>query len=371
MGGDEPRGRWGRDGVVVGRLLVLAQGGELVSDEAVARGGEGGGRRGHDAGAAAVVGGGGGGEGRTVGAVEQTVAIDGAGAGDGDAAEHPGGFGAPAEFLHVERGLGLLGLGVLGLEGADLGLDLVPPGLEGGAVLEDEDEGRELVFHVDGEAHLAGGGGGLDLPDVADVDAAFETEDALGLAGEGVATGGAVVAEAAGVGEETAETAFFLFNDADDGLAEEVDEKLADEGLAADGEEVVHQERTEVGQRVALPVDDAIPEIFCDGVEGRVLLLDVGELFLAGWGRGILGGGGGLGIRRSVLLALSDLLLFWSGAVGIDGAKVVSGLETVGGPGGGGGGVGVGHDGARDVAGDALGWKLDDDDAGEGLGGVC
>lgn len=101
---------------------------------------------------------------------------------------------------------------------------------------------------------------------------------------------------------------------------------------------------------MVLPVDDAGPEIFDDGAEGRVVF-EGGAESLGGRAAGIGGGGGGGGGPR-----------LWKGGLGLrpGGSGGIGVVE-------GGTGFGGGEGRQKRVA--ASGWELDDDDAGERLEG--
>ena len=104
----------------------------------------------------------------------------------GTAAEHALGLAACGSGGHTK--LVRVGDGAAGgnVEAGDEFGNVCAPRLEARAVLEDEDKALEtLILHVDGEAELARDAGLGDLLDVADVDAALETEDALGLLHDG------------------------------------------------------------------------------------------------------------------------------------------------------------------------------------------
>lgn len=153
------------------------------------------------------------------------------------------------------------------VEARDEFRDMSAPRLEAGAVFENEDEGLEtFVFHVYGEAKLAGDAGLGDLFYVTDIDATLEAEDALGL----LSYGGSLTKGGGARGKKPAEAALLLLDNANDRLLEEVDVEFAQQRVSAYAKEIEHLELTETCKWVTLPVYDAVAEIFGDAAKRRL-----------------------------------------------------------------------------------------------------
>jgi hypothetical protein len=190
---------------------------------------------------------------------------------------------------------------------------------------------------------------------MADIDATAETQDTA-RGGGGV---GCRLAHTRCIGQQTAKRTLALLGNTNESLLEEVDVKLADNGVAADTKQVVHLEGTEVGHGVALPVNDAVAEVLCNGDKRRVLfrlaVVAVGRVVL-GW-RAIAAVAAipvtaMVAVTTAMIAVLMAATRLWAGT----GAPRTRTSAD------------VGHDRAGDRAiGDALTGELNDDDASEGL----